>query len=221
MKKIYIRGFYPMIQLGKKSVFVLHETTDEMSAETMEVVAINLKEYYPETFRRDKPVYAGREIADEIRSGITTIDLATLYANPLLHSDGRLLKVTNEIADELFADTQYQRSYERSVRRNKVYSLDAEDGVSEAAAIACHTDDPQVILEMGERYCRMCRALNTLPEIQGRRIEAHFLLGKSRKEIAADEGVSESSVNESIDRGIKAMKKGFLENVQGCPVGCP
>ena len=73
------------------------------------------------------------------------------------------------------------------------------------------TDRLDVVLEIREQYCRLCHALNSLPEIQGRRIEAHFLLGKSRKEIAEAEGVSENSVNVAIKRGLMAMKK-YLGN---------
>jgi DNA-directed RNA polymerase specialized sigma24 family protein len=44
--------------------------------------------------------------------------------------------------------------------------------------------------------------------------------GMSRKEIAAAENVSDSSVNESIDRGLRALKK-YLRNNENCPVKCP
>jgi len=57
-----------------------------------------------------------------------------------------------------------------------------------------------------ERHCRLCRALNSLPEIQGRRVEAHYLLGISRKEIADSEDVTENAVNKSIEKGLRAMK---------------
>jgi len=63
--------------------------------------------------------------------------------------------------------------------------------------------------------------LNSLPEIQGRRVEARYLLGKSIQEIATAEGVSESSVKESIDRGLKAMKKYFSKSFGKCPAICP
>ena len=52
-------------------------------------------------------------------------------------------------------------------------------------------------------------ALNSLPEIQGRRIDAHIILGKSIKEIAEAEGVHEESVRQSIKRGLERMKKTF------------
>ena len=63
-----------------------------------------------------------------------------------------------------------------------------------------------------ERHCRLCRALNELPEIQGRRVEAHYLLGKSVQEIAKEEGVSEIAVHKAIRKGLEAMKK-FLKNM--------
>ncbi len=48
--------------------------------------------------------------------------------------------------------------------------------------------------------CRLCNALNSLPETQGRRVEAHFILGMSKADIARAEGVAKSRVSESIER---------------------
>ena len=58
-----------------------------------------------------------------------------------------------------------------------------------------------------ELFIRLWNALNSLPEIQGRRIDAHIILGKSIKEIAEAEGVHEESVRQSIKRGLERMKK--------------
>ena len=68
---------------------------------------------------------------------------------------------------------------------------------------------PQEVLELKERFIRLWNALNSLPEIQGRRIDAHIILGKSIKEIAEAEGVHEESVRQSIKRGLERMKKTF------------
>ena len=123
------------------------------------------------------------------------------------YKQDEFIEVSAEVAEEMMADKRYQKSHERQMYRYKAqYTLDADNGI-EAAAIIRTTDDPAAILEMKERFCSLCRALNSLPEIQGRRIEAHFMLGKSRKEIAAAEGVSESAVSASIERGLRAMKK--------------
>jgi hypothetical protein len=72
---------------------------------------------------------------------------------------------------------------------------------------------------MMERHCALCRALNSLPDIQGLRIDAHYMLGMSRKEIAQVEHVSESSVNESIDRDLRTMKKSELSAVYARSTG--
>jgi len=148
---------------------------------------------------------------------MATINLKDFYA---WYTHDEYIEVSDEIAEALFADKRYSRTHERTQRRNKVLSLDAADG-TEAAASVQSTDSPESIFEMMERHCRLCYALNSLPEIQGRRIDAHFLLGMSRKEIAKAEGVGERSVNESIDRGLRAMKNFFLENFENCPPKCP
>ena len=146
-----------------------------------------------------------------------TINLRTFY---FWYKQDEFLEVSDEVAEELLAGKRCEESHERGMRRNKVLSLDAEDGI-ETEAIACSCDNPEAVFDMMERYGGLCCALNSLPEIPGRRVEAHFLLGKPRKDIAQAEGVSESSVNESIDRGLRAMKK-YLNSspcqmAQKCP----
>ena len=56
-------------------------------------------------------------------------------------------------------------------------------------------------------------ALNSLPEIQGRRVDAHLILGKSYREIARDEGVDKSVVRRSVLCGIESMKKYLRKNL--------
>ena len=136
----------------------------------------------------------------------TTINLRDYYP---WYTHDELIEVSNEVAAELKADKRYEKTHERITRRYKVYSLNAEDGTEEMAAIACHSDNPEAVFAMMETHCRLCRALNSLPEIQGRRIDARYLQGMSIQEIVKTEGVSESSVKESIDRGLKAMRKVF------------
>ena len=134
---------------------------------------------------------------------MATINLRDFY---LWYTHDEYVDVPDAIAAELFADRRYNRTHERTVRRNKVHSLDAEDGTEAAASIHL-SDSPEAVYEMMERHCRLCRALNSLPEIQGRRIEAHYILGKSQAEIAKAEGVTKGSVSISIQKGLEAMKK--------------
>ena len=114
--------------------------------------------------------------------------------------------VSDEVAEELLAGKRCDRTHIRRQMRNKAhYSLDKEDGMEDAAGLACTSDSPEVVLEMMEQYRQLCHALNSLPEKQGRRIEKYFN-GMTQQEIANDEGVSKASVNIAITRGIDAMR---------------
>ena len=49
-------------------------------------------------------------------------------------------------------------------------------------------------------------ALAQLPPIQARRVYQHYILGMSKAEIAAAEGVGRSRICCSIERGLASMK---------------
>ena len=105
-------------------------------------------------------------------------------------------------------DFAYEMAYQRRLSRHKAqYSLDCDDGIEYSACL--HEPTPQELLERMETFLRLWNALNSLPEIQGRRIDAHIILGKSIKEIAEAEGVHEESIRQSIKRGLERMKKTF------------
>ncbi|WP_300448784.1 sigma factor-like helix-turn-helix DNA-binding protein, partial [uncultured Oscillibacter sp.] len=91
------------------------------------------------------------------------------------------------------------RAYEQI--RKAYYSLDADDGIEYSACLRELT--PDEVLELKERFCRLWNALNSLPETQGRRVDAHFILGMTYREIAQAEGVDKSSVRESVLSGLK------------------
>ena len=112
------------------------------------------------------------------------------------------------MAEELRADKRYEPTHQRRMKRNKAnYSLDAEDGSENAA---CEFEpSPEASLELMDQYRRLCCALNHLPEAQGRRIEAVYLLGMTTHEIAMADGVSERAVQIALERGLANMKKFF------------
>ena len=137
-----------------------------------------------------------------------TINLRDYYP---FYTQDTLLEVPDEVARALAEAERLERNYMRRMFYNKAqYSLDADDGI-EASAVECHILSPEAMLNLMEKHCRLCRALNELPDIQGRRVEAHYLLGQSQKEIAKAEGVSENAVSKSIQKGLEAMKK-ILKN---------
>ena len=84
--------------------------------------------------------------------------------------------------------------------RNKAqYSLDCDDGIEYSACQ--HEPSPQELLERKELFYHLWNALNSLPEVQGVRVEAHLILGKSYTRIAKEQGADRSAVRRSVKRG--------------------
>ena len=136
---------------------------------------------------------------------MTTINLRDFY--PWYIQD-EIIEVTDEVAEALRSDKLYEAAHQRRIIRNKAqYSLDCDDGIEYSACL--HEPTPQELLDRVERFIRLWNALNTLPEVQGRRIDACIILGKSVKEMADAEGVHEESVRQSIKRGLERMRKTF------------
>ena len=67
-------------------------------------------------------------------------------------------------------------------------------------------------MDRKELFFRLWNALNSLPEIQGRRVDAHLILGKSYSQIAREEGVDKSTIRRSVERGKEQMKKYLRKN---------
>ena len=140
---------------------------------------------------------------------MTTINLKDFYYWYIVDE---LVEVPDEVAEALMASRRDEASYQRRLTRNKAfYSLDCDDGIEYSACV--HEPSPQELLERMDRFCHLWNALNSLPEIQGRRVDAHLILGKSYREIARDEGVDKSAVRSSVLCGIEAMKKYLRKNL--------
>lgn len=137
---------------------------------------------------------------------MTSINLRDFY---YWYTQDEYIEVSEDVAEALRASVRSEAAYQRRVTRNKAqYSLDCDDGIEYSACL--HELTPDEVLELKERFCRLWNALNSLPEIQGRRIDACIIVGKSVKEVArAEEGVHEESVRQSIKRGLEHMKRTF------------
>ena len=134
---------------------------------------------------------------------MTTINLKDFYP---WYTHDEYIEVSEEVADELRASRLYEAAYQRRIVRNKAqYSLDCEDGIEYSACVSEPT--PQELLERMERFCHLCAALNSLPETQGRRVDACVILGNSYRQVALEEGVSKTSVQESVQCGLANMRK--------------
>lgn len=136
---------------------------------------------------------------------MTTINLREFF---YWYRRDEFIEVSDEVAQELRADKRFEFNCWRQAKRNKAnYSLDAEDGIENS--ICEFEPSPEEFLARAVTIQRLCCALNHLPPAQGRRIDAHYLLGQTVTEIAEAEGLDESSIRESINRGLRRMRKIF------------
>ena len=139
---------------------------------------------------------------------MTTINLKDFYP---WYTHDEYIEVSDEVAAALKADKLYEAAYQRKVMRNKAqYSLDSDQGIEYSACL--HELSPQELLERKELFFHLWNALNSLPEVQGVRVEAHLILGKSYTRIAKEQGADRSAVRRSVKRGKTAMKK-YLKKV--------
>ena len=139
---------------------------------------------------------------------MTTINLKDFY--PWYMTD-EYIKVSDEVAAELRASKLAEAAYAERVRYNKAYySLDCDDGIEYSACV--HEPSPQELVERMERFYHLWNALNSLPEIQGRRVDAYLILGKTYRQIAREEGVDKCAVRRSVKSGITHMKKYLRKN---------
>mgnify|MGYP003252384632 FL=1 len=140
---------------------------------------------------------------------MTTINLKDFY---YWYTQDQLIEVSDDVAEALQASVRYEAAYTERARYNKAYySLDVDDGIEYSACL--HEPSPQELLDRKEQFFHLWNALNSLPEVQGRRVDAHLILGKTYREIAQEEGVDKSVVRRSVLRGLDAMKKYLRKNL--------
>ena len=121
------------------------------------------------------------------------------------------IEVSDEVAAELRAGKLYEAAHQRRIVRNKAqYSLDCNDGIEYSACV--HEPSPQELLDRKEMFYLLWNALNSLPEVQGRRVDAYLILGKTYRQIAREEGVDKCAVRRSVKSGITHMKKYLRKN---------
>ena len=134
---------------------------------------------------------------------MTTINLKDFY---YWYLTDELVEVPDEVAEELMASKRREAAHAERVRYNKAYySLDCDDGIEYSACL--HEPTPQELLDRMELFVHLWNALNSLPEVQGVRVEAHLILGKSYRQIAREQDVDKSAVRHSVKSGKAAMRK--------------
>jgi RNA polymerase sigma-70 factor (ECF subfamily) len=103
-----------------------------------------------------------------------------------------------------------EAAYRLRVYRHKAYySLDLGDGIETEALFPPLM--PCEVFEKRQMLTSLYAAIAELPEKQGRRVYAHFILGMCKAEIAQIEGVSERVVRQSVNRALHRLKN-ILKN---------
>lgn len=137
------------------------------------------------------------------------INLRDFY--PFYNSDF-FIEIPDEIKDALLQAERLEKNYIRCRFYNKAhYSLDANDGIEKDILFV-----PLTLYEIYEQKViaeQLQAAMASLPDKQGKRIYAHYILGISKSDIARAEGVSKSRISESIERGLRNMEL-FLKNLR-------
>lgn len=132
------------------------------------------------------------------------INLRDLY--PDVYKTDTIVKVTEDVLEVILADQRADAARERQMYRYKAqYSLNYGNGIEKA--ILSHRLTPEEILEQKQLREELYAAVMELPEMQAKRIYAHFYLGMTPIEIAQAENVDASCVRRSIRNGLKRLAK--------------
>lgn len=130
------------------------------------------------------------------------INLRDYY--PFYNAD-LFIDIPDEVAAVLVEAERLERNYIRRVFWNKAhYSLDAGDGIEHEALFVslspCEAYERKITVE------QLHTAIAALPDKQGKRIYAHYILGISQVDIARLEGVDARNVRKSITKGLRSME---------------
>jgi RNA polymerase sigma-70 factor (ECF subfamily) len=136
------------------------------------------------------------------------INLRDYY--PFYNSDF-FIEIPDEIESALLEAERLEKNYIRRRFYNKAhYSLDADDGIEKDILFVSLS--PCEIYERKITAEQLHSAIASLPDKQGKRIYAHYILGMSKSDIARAENINEKAVREAIERGLKNMEK-FLKKI--------
>lgn len=116
------------------------------------------------------------------------------------------IEITDEIA-EVFEDyARLEHRYLEKLRYHKAfYSLDEDNGIEKD--IIFISQSPDELYEKKLSQSELYAAISQLSKTQAKRIYAHFFQNMTMVQIAKTEGVDESAVRHSIQRGLRQIEK--------------
>lgn len=132
------------------------------------------------------------------------INLREYY--PDFYTTDIMIEVTDELADQFYRWKLDEAAYRlRTYRHKAYYSLDRGDGIEYEALLISMS--PLEMYEQRTSMEQLYAAIAALPDKQAKRIYAYFFLNMKKTEIARAEGVTPSTVKDSISRGLRNLEK--------------
>ena len=132
---------------------------------------------------------------------MSTINLKDFY---YWCNEDTFVDVTDEMLEAMKSADRQQEAYRRRMYRYKAqYSFDCHDGIEND--VLHQEPSPEEIYLHKENMEQLCAALNSLSEIEERRVDAYYLEGLTYRQIAECEGVSHNAVARSVKAGLKKL----------------
>ncbi|KHL91681.1 RNA polymerase sigma24 factor [Paenibacillus sp. IHB B 3415] len=138
---------------------------------------------------------------------MATINLRDYY--PFCNHD-IFLDIPDEVATVLLEAERQEEAYRRRMYLHKAqYPLDRNDGFEHDICFVSLS--PSEVYERKITAQQLHAAISALPDKQGKRIYAHYVLGISKSEIARAERVLEKNIRKSVSQGLRNLEI-FLRN---------
>jgi len=131
------------------------------------------------------------------------INLRDYY--PDVYSLDLFIDVQSDLIQQFLQWNRDEKAYERRrYRYNAHFSLDRNDGTQNDIISASLT--PEELFERKVINEKLRSAMFLLPEKQRKRVYAHYFIGMSKAAIARAEGVSRSTIKDSITRALRTLE---------------
>lgn len=117
------------------------------------------------------------------------------------------VEVSTEVKELLEQSDRQIRTQWRQDRRHLDHA-GYVDGLSDAAIMHPQENVTDLLMKK-ERYEQLRAALNTLSEVQRRRLLLHYVAHKTYRQIAKLEGIHQATVGRSIQRALRKLQQHF------------
>lgn len=139
-----------------------------------------------------------------------TINLKNYYENIEVDT---YIEVQDDVFELLEECITSEESRKRKDRRNNIIVTDDIDAYFKQI-ISSMSLDIKDIIEPNFQNEKLYEAIEKLPDIQARRIKAHYFMGLSKQDIAQIEGCNESSIRLSLKAALRNLNSNIANYIE-------